>query len=209
MRAAVLGGSFDPPHLGHEHIAEYAAKRLKLNRLYLVPAYRSPFKSGHGAEGRCRMEMLKISANSIMSRNPGLELRILDIELERGGSSYTYQTLEQISNELSVENHDYTNSELYLIIGEDNLKTFTLWKQWRRILELAELAVLPRNTGKGDMQLPVELEHMRAYIHLVNAPFFPAASSSIRERLARGDNAESALNKEVYEYIRENSLYTL
>ncbi|AHC14838.1 Nicotinate-nucleotide adenylyltransferase [Salinispira pacifica] len=205
----MLGGSFDPPHLGHEHIAVEAAEQLNLQRLYLVPAHRSPFKSGHGARGFRRMEMLERSASAIKRRVPELQIKILDVELKRGGSSYSYQTLEYISRELSGENHDYTNSELYLIIGEDNLKTFTLWKQWKNILELARLAVLPRETGRGRISLPEDLEHVKERIRIVNAPVFPAASSSIREMIARGDNTDTVLNKEVYEYIRDNSLYSI
>lgn len=142
-RVGLLGGAFNPPHLGHLKLAELAWQNLSLDELRLIPSANPPHKSVPDStpEAALRLELLR---EALVGTPFGLET----LELDRGGPSYTVETLEA----LSVRE---PRSAWIWVLGGDQLAQFTSWKRWERILELASLAVAPRPGFEG--ALPEEL----------------------------------------------------
>ncbi|HTC71306.1 MAG TPA: nicotinate-nucleotide adenylyltransferase [Solirubrobacteraceae bacterium] len=194
----ILGGTFNPPHLGHIALARHALDELALDRVLLVPAHTSPHKSGAahasaaqdpGPEHRLRMCQLAIEDVD--------GLGVCDIELERGGLSYTVDTLTAIH----ANNPD---AALTLIVGSDTASTISSWRRPQRLLELAQLAVAAR-AGAGRERVLDALEGAR--VRFLEMPAVAVSSSLVRERVARGEAIEDLVGAAVARYIEENGLY--
>ena len=130
-RIGIYGGAFNPPHTGHIRAAEYALQALNLDKLLLIPSCSSPHKPlpAGSPEPKQRLEMTKLWA--------GEKMEVCDIELSRGGTSYTYETVEQLKLR-------YPDDELILFMGTDMFLSFHTWKEPERILACASLAVFYR-----------------------------------------------------------------
>ena len=203
MRIGILGGSFDPPHRGHEHIAVAAGQALHLNRLYLIPAYSSPLKERHGAKPQHRTAMLELMCASLKERMKGCDISVFFGEMDRGGSSYTYVTLTEI-------HRLHPADRLYLIVGADVLPQFSRWKRWQVIFELAQLAVYPRPQMAEPsvlMNLPSELAEYAVSVHFMEGEPQAVSSTNLREAYAHGLSIEKLINKDVYSYIKAHFLY--
>lgn len=213
QRIGMFGGSFDPPHLGHEHIAIEAIRRLELKRLCIVPARQSPFKTEHSGASKHRLSMSDIMVGSIRRRledeHVSCDVVLRKDEVERRGRSFSWLTVKTLRQE-------FPNARLFLIIGEDNLPGFPRWQKWRKILSCADLIVAPREAQEDtprpvlprvQNRLPHELEDYADSVHFIDSPVLPAASSNLRDLLSAGKSVEGMLNPEVYEYIRSNSVY--
>ena len=132
MRLGVFGGSFNPPHVGHFLIASDAFEALELDKLLIVPAAANPLK---GLDGAARpLDRLRM-AELAFAGDPRFEVSAM--EIERGGLSYTVDTLEALVAQ-------YAGAELVLLVGMDALQSMDRWKRPERIRELARLAVLTR-----------------------------------------------------------------
>ncbi len=135
----ILGGTFDPIHIGHLAIAEEARETLGLERVLLVPAAHPPHKPGRpitDAGHRLAMAELAVAGNPALSVSP--------LEIERGGPSYTVDTLAELR-----PGGDGA-APLWFILSTEALAGFTSWREPDRILELARLAVMPRGGGEGE-----------------------------------------------------------
>ncbi len=185
MRLGVYGGSFDPPHCGHLILAGDACESLQLDTLLFVPAATQPLKgeSFHVASSRQRAEMVKlaIAGDSRFS--------VDEVEIERGGLSFTVDTLES----LSARN---TGAELILILGEDALAELPRWKTPERISQLARIAVMRRGDG------PLSGDVMVASTRRIDV-----SSSEIRERVATGRSVRGYLPDAVLKFVESNGLY--
>ena len=137
-RIGIFGGTFNPPHIGHIRGAAYAIKALELERVLLIPSCVSPHKTlpSDSPNPEQRGKMLTIAA--------GEKMEVSDIELRRGGTSYTYETVEKIAAK-------YPDNELVLLMGTDMFLSFLSWKEPERILQKASLAVLYRG-NKGELE---------------------------------------------------------
>lgn len=200
MRIGVFGGSFDPIHLGHLLMAEFCREHCQLDELRLVPAAVPPHKQNQGraADGH-RLEMLRLAVCG------NENLSVWDVELQRGGVSYTVDTLE----DLRAERPD---GELFFMMGADSLYDLPDWKQPQRICELAMLAVANRPDHapvKFDVLRDfVSAERMRAFEHyVVPMPQMDISSSEIRRRVAGGQTIRYQTPRAVEEYIRTHNLY--
>jgi nicotinate-nucleotide adenylyltransferase len=194
----ILGGTFNPPHLGHIALARHALDELALDRVLLVPANTSPHKSAAahasdpqdpGPEHRSRMCRLAIEDVE--------GLGVCDIELERGGLSYTVDTL----NAIHASDPD---AALTLIVGADTASTLGSWREPQRLLELAQLAVAAR-AGAAHRHLLDTLAGAR--VRFLEMPAIAVSSSLVRERVARGEAIEELVGAAVARYIEENGLY--
>ncbi len=197
MRLGIYGGSFDPPHLGHIQGACWAAAALELDRLLLIPSSHTPGKAGHlwPVEDMHRLEMLHIAAREIPN------CHVSDMELKRGGESYTLHTLQALRSQ-------EPQAELVLLVGSDMLCCFTEWYQYQEILKLAALGVFCRG-GRTDGQLQEkvdEITKMGGRIRLLENPVVPISSSQLR-RLLVFRCADAYLPAGVEAYIRRNGLY--
>lgn len=190
-RIGIFGGSFDPPHLGHLIIAEFARRSLNLDIVYLVPAYRPPHKAGkHASTARDRLTMTKLSIKG----NSGL--RASDIEIRRRGVSYTVDTVNAFQKK-------FPRAELFLIIGGDSLRQFHSWKEPNKILERAKLVAYRRpRQGRGSAGFK------RGQVVWIKGPMMELASSDIRDRISHGKSIQYMVRENVLAFIIRRRLYS-
>lgn len=199
MRIGVLGGTFDPVHLGHLLIAEEARVRLKLDSMLLIPAGEPWLKSEQPlSPSEHRLRMLELSVAS----NP--HFRVARNELDRPGPSYTVDTLRELRQELGPD------TTLYFILGLDALAEFHRWEQPESILELCELAIVSRpgfqNSNILD-QLLARFPEAGRRINLLSVPLIDISATDIRNRAKQGHSFRYLVPEAVEEYILEHRLY--
>lgn len=185
MRIGLLGGSFDPPHVGHLLTASDAVDALGLDRLVLVPAAQQPLKQGQHAPAEHRLAMTRLLAGA----DPRLDVD--PVEIERGGLSYTVDTLATYVAR-------YPGAELVFLVGADVLPSFPRWREPDRIRELATVAVMQRN---GD---PVSLQEGMVAVHTRRVD---VSSTEIRARVRAGLPVRGFVTDGVADYIAAHRLY--
>ena len=195
-RIGIYGGSFNPPHLGHIRAAQCAVSALDLDAMLLIPCHISPGKQEAAVSGFDRMDMLRLAAGD----DP--KLQICQLELARGGTSYTCDTVEKLRLQ-------YPEAELYLCVGSDAFCAFSGWKNPEKILQQVTLVVMHRG-GKQERQQIREakaaLEKMGARIICLDNAVTDISSTQLRRMLVFGC-AKPFLSGKVLEFIREKGLY--
>jgi len=188
LRIGVFGGTFDPPHVGHTLAAVDACEALSLDKLIVVPAASQPLKSGSPAlaSARDRLEMVK------RAMGDDKRFEVSAVEIERGGLSYTVETLETLARE-------NPGAELVLIVGMDTLATIDKWKNPDRIFQLAKLGVLARSDDHGVAASGDVSVFMTRRIDV--------SSSEIRQRIADGKSIHGFVAESVEAYIASANLY--
>jgi len=198
-KIGILGGTFDPPHKGHTGLAKELLAKCGLSKIIFVPAPNPPHKPDLPiAPFKDRLEMLKLAVDALP------EFEISTIEADREGPSYTYYTLEHFSAA-------YPNTEIYLIIGSDNL--FHLHK-WHRALEIVKKwNVLVYHRSKAIPGVK-EIETLwpqplaaKLLNSITNLADFNISSTKIRNNMKYMTNCGDFLEERVYNYIVENKLY--
>ena len=199
-RIGILGGTFDPPHLGHLLIAETARVALGLESVLFVPAGEPWLKSGQRitpAAHRLRMVQLAIADNP--------DFGVSDCEVRRSGATYTVDTLRELRR-------DYCPAtELYFIVGSDVLDQFHRWKEPDGILRLCRLAVIERPGGPADGiatlagRFPDEVA--AGAVVSVAGPRVDFSASELRRILAAGLSTRYQIPDAVAAYISEHGLY--
>jgi nicotinate-nucleotide adenylyltransferase len=217
----ILGGSFNPPHLGHRALARHAREQLALERVLLMPAHVSPHKPDAADPGpEHRLEMCRL----LVGDAPGLS--VCALEIERGGASYTVDTLEAL-------HASHPDAELTFIVGADTASTLPAWHEPARLLELAGLAVAARagsrrrdvldrvasvgTTTSGGVPSAATLltadllrgeppSGLRS-VRFLEMPVMDVSSSMARERTARGLPIDEIVGPAVARYIGEHGLY--
>ena len=197
-RISIFGGSFDPVHIGHVQSARQAAKMLRLDKLLMIPAGSPPHKNGCHVSGEHRLNMLRIALDG----DPVVDA--CDLEIIRGGISYTYETVEAVGA-------TYPNAEIFLLMGSDMFLSLQNWKYPERILSMATLAVFCR--GHKDEQEKIaerkqELEAQGHKVVIVPNEVVNISSTQMR-RLLAFRCADEFLPAGVGDYIRENGLYNV
>ena len=182
MKLGVFGGEFDPPHVGHLVIAQEARFRLGLDRLLVVPAAIPPHRDPSAVPPETRYAMTAAA----FAGEPATE--VSRIELEREGPSYTVDTLEALSE---------PGTELFLVIGADQLATFDRWHRPQRIRVLATLAVAGRPRAIPPAGADVVL----------TSPLLDVSSTEIRRRIAKGHPVRHLIPDPVLDVIERERLY--
>ena len=197
-RIGIYGGTFNPPHVGHLQAAKQAITALNLNHLLVIPDRIAPHKEipQGSPTPKQRLEMLRLAAADCP------QMEVLDIELNREGVSYTYQTIRQLRPV-------YPDAELVLFMGTDMFLSFHTWRHPEIILENASLGVFYR--GEKGEEAAIEarkaaMEEMGATVYLVKNPVINISSTQMRRLLAFRCAGEF-LPEGVLDYIRENRLY--
>ena len=195
-RIGIYGGAFSPPHVGHMRAAEYALGQLRLSKLLLIPSGTSPHKilPPHSPTPQQRLEMLQLAA--------GENMEVSDLEIARGGISYTYMTVDQLKE-------IYPQQELVLLMGTDMFLSFLTWKEPERIIGKASLGVFYRGESREAEQILQQkkvMEAMGATVYLVENPVTHISSTQIRRMLTFHCGSEF-LPDGVETYIRTNGLY--
>ncbi len=194
----ILGGTFNPPHLGHLAVARHARDQLGLERLLLMPAGTPPHKpGGHGGwdpgpQHRLRMCQLLVEGSHRLSACP--------LEIERGGPSYTVDTLNAI-------HASHPDARLTFIVGADIASTLASWRQPRELLGLAQLAVAGRS-GSDRRQVSEAVAGLGSEnVSFLEMAPVEASSSMARLCAARGEPIEEIVGPAVARYIAEHRLY--
>lgn len=202
-RIGLFGGSFDPVHEGHLHVARAAAQRFGLDRVVFMPAAQSPFKSDQRpAAGEHRLAMLALA----LAGEPAWSAS--SIELDRGGRSWTIDTVRALPKAIG----EREDCALYLVLGSDNLPGLPQWKESRALLERVQPIVIfrdgdpaaqlePLRAAQGD-ELAKKVE--AGYLRL---PPVLVSSTAIRAALARGERDVAGVPPSVLAYIRAHGLY--
>jgi len=197
-RVGVLGGTFDPPHIGHLWLATLAADELALDRVLFVPAAQPPHKRRRrmtAAVHRLLMTRLAIASD------PLFELSA--IEMERPGPSYTVDSMEELQR-LYGE-----SASLFLVMAVDSLAQIDTWREPERILAMAEWAVGPRPGSPTPTAewLDERFGKDARRIHLLEGPGLAVSATQIRERVAAGRAIRYLVPRAVEELILDQGLY--
>ena len=200
MRIGIYGGSFDPIHHGHLILAEQCREQGQLDEVWFMPSALGPHKeAGAHATDRQRIEMIELALSGHAA------FKLSKIEIERGGVSYTVDTLTQIRE----SNPD---DELFLLMGDDSLESFGSWREPKRICELA-IPVVVNRPGSGDVDLSV----LKAYVDddrfkrfesaAMQIPSIDVSSSVIRKKILNQQSIRYLTPRSVEKYIETQKLY--
>ena len=198
MKLGIYGGAFNPPHVGHIRAAAYGAEALGLSKVLLIPTNISPHKASprNTATPAQRLRMLEIAAEGNKA------LQVSDIEVTRGGQSYTFETVLQ----LQKENPD---TRLVLFMGTDMFLSFLNWKNPQIILENADIGVFYRGDRNEEEQIAKQAELLRTMggvVHLIENPVTQISSTVLGSLLVFG-SAGDYLPAGVEDYVRKEGLY--
>ena len=192
MKIAILGGTFDPPHLGHLILADTVIRELNYDKVLFIPSKIPPHKNISGeVSNEDRLNMLKLSIED------DKRFSFDDYELKSEGISYTIKTLNYL-----YENYDI-DGKIALIIGADLIKDFHKWKEPEKISELANIVAVNREESDN-----LDKENIEKYnIKIIIAPRIDISSTLVRERIKKNKAFRYFLNDKVYNYIISNKLY--
>ena len=198
MKIGILGGTFDPIHLGHLIIAEEAMASLGLDRVLFVPAGDPWMKADTAITPRQHRLAMVLAA---VGGNP--KFKVSPSEWERFGPSYTVETLEEFQEDYGLQ------TELFFIIGADALKDFGKWHEPERVLELCTLAVVGRPSQESlDLSaLEAILPGIGKRVVMVDDVAIGVSATDIRERVAEGRSIRYLVPAEVETYIQVHGLY--
>ena len=195
MKIGVLGGTFDPIHLGHLMLAGAAKNQYGLDKVVFVPAFIPPNKLNRRdiTPAPYRYEMVRLAIQDI----PGFE--ISDIELSRPDISYTVDTLRSFKQQ-------FPDAEFYLIMGEDTLQDLPRWQESEKIRDLAKILVADRESSTGAHAIKNEKDRFEGSRIRMNV--CPVSSTEIRSRLLLPGSLGDLIPEKVERYIRKMNLYS-
>ena len=192
MRVGLLGGTFDPIHLGHLRAAETAREGLDLDLVVFVPAAVPPHRSGRLAGAGDRYTMACLASAS----HPHFD--VWDVELRRSGPSYTVDTLAAVR----IERPD---DDLVLLVGSDTWPEMIGWREPERLFSLAEVGVLDRPGEPTPSVVPPFPDARR--VRRVEGPTLPISATMVRERVRHGASVRYLVPGPVAEFIAKRELY--
>jgi len=197
-RIGILGGTFDPPHIGHLWLATLAADSMALDRVLFMPAAQPPHKVGQAvtrATDRLLMTRLAIAGNPLFELCP--------IEMERPGPSYTIDSVDELQRLYPGD------TTLYLVMAADSLAQIDTWREPHRLLERIEWVVGPRpgDPLPGREALVARFGDRASRIHLLEGPSLDVSGSALRQRVADGHPIRYLVPRGVEELIAERGLY--
>ena len=197
-RIGILGGTFDPIHLGHLAIAGAALDRLNLDRVILIPAGRPWLKSDQMVTSAAhRLAMVRLAIKD----RP--ELEVSSIEVDRPGPTYTVDTLAELRQELG------SGVELYLVLGMDSVRELRRWRYPERLFDLCTVVAVSRPDSPDVSSAEIEDSFTSAHgrIRMVRGPMLDISATDIRLRVAEGRSISDSVPSSVERYIREHGLY--
>ena len=198
MKTGIYGGTFSPPHTGHIGAARAFAEQIELDELIIIPAAIPPHKSvDYSDDPQKRLEMAKIAFGDIKNAE------VSDLEMKRGGKSYTVYTLRELARE---------GRELFLLCGTDMITTLDEWFMPEEIFRLCTPVGIRRESSEEQVRLiEKKLAEYKVrfgkQIPFITAPTVEISSSELRKRIAEGEPTDGFLTPEVEEYIKSQGLY--
>lgn len=196
QKIAVFGGTFNPIHNGHIHLAEQFAQRIGAEKVLLIPTCQPPHKRPLNlAPSKDRLQMCRLACEESI-------FEVSNMELKRKGPSYTADTLRELKN-------IYPVSELYLIMGEDMFLTLKKWYEPETIFRLAVLCAAPRSSDglQPLLDCAENFEKNGARTFIQNIEYLPISSTMVRDAVQNGKNIAGLVPPKVADYIAKNKLY--
>ena len=188
MNLYFFGGSFDPPHIGHLSIIQSCV--VESQQFVLIPAKQSPFKDQSPAvSAHHRIRMLELLISKI--DHP---IIIDDWEINNPAPNYTYETIRHLQT-------DYPQSNLFMVIGEDQLTYFHMWKNYREIMDLVRIVAFNRDKNQYESPAGMQISWLADFQ-------VDISSTAIREKITDGHLPCNDLTPEVLDYIQSNHLYS-
>jgi nicotinate-nucleotide adenylyltransferase len=191
-KVCLFGGTFDPPHIGHLLVAQTVIEAEKFEKIIFVLANQPPFKDDYSTVGH-RLSMLKMA----VSGNPNFD--ISEIELKRGGISFTIETIKEFKKTENLE-----VNELFYLIGSDSLMSLHKWDKADEILKECQVLVAIR-PGFRPSSIP---GWVLKQIQFANIPRFEISSTTIRKRWVEDKTIRYMVTQPVWEYINAHNLYS-
>ena len=190
-KICLFGGTFDPPHIGHLLVAQTIFEAENFDKIVFIPTFKTP-KKNNITDIKDRLAMLRMGVTS----NPNFE--ISDLEIQRGGTSYTIDTVREYKSD-----QDYDSRELYYLIGSDSLQTFYTWKEPREILDECQVIVALRPGFR-----PSDISNwILRKVRFASIPRFEISSSTIRSRWQENKTIRYMVTQPVWEYINDHGIY--
>lgn len=186
MRIGILGGTFDPPHLGHVQIVRHVRTHLTLDEVLVIPAGEPWQKTDVVATPQQRLTM----ARAAFENEPGV--RVSDVEIERSGPTYTVDTLRTLRTQ-------HPDAEWFLILGQDAAAGVATWRDPAAIMQMAHLVIVARSGNDvhsvpdGSIRVPMDPVEI--------------SSTQVRNRCARGEDIDDLVPPSVATYIHDHQLY--
>ncbi len=220
MKIAVFGGSFNPLHIGHAMLADTIITELGYDKILFVPTFITPHKVlGGTVTSQQRLQMVQAFCASM----PDGHFEAETCEFDRGGVSYTSDTLEFLTKKYEGQ----LDGKLAFVMGDEVAAEFDKWRNPQKVSDLADLIIVhrypdigalekalysntqnkPSGDYKGDFAVKFDRENF-AYPHIyIENPMLPVSSTEIRARIAAGKSFRYLVPPAVYEYIEKNELY--
>lgn len=184
-KIGILGGTFDPPHMGHLIIAETVRTTLNLDEVWFIPTNEPPHKNYASSTGQDRLKMIKLAIED------NEYFRVNDIEMKRLGKSFTFDTMNILMNE-------YKNEEFFFIIGADMVEYLPNWSRIDELVHLVKFVGVQREGYELNSPYP---------IIKVDIPLIDISSTLIRTKLCADVSVKYLIPESVDAYIKENQLY--
>lgn len=211
MRIGLLGGTFNPIHFGHLHIAEEVLHSCQLDQVWFIPTCQPPHKEVvAGVSFEHRLAMVELALE------PFPQFKACDVEGRRGGASYSVETLQQLHQQ-------YPQHEFFFIMGFDSFQEIGLWKNYSRLFDFAHIVVTARPGFSGSLPafLPVAIADRFCYdsdskkllcdtgfsLITVAHTCRDISSTEVRQRLALHQDVKKSVPAAVIEYIQLHQLY--
>jgi nicotinate-nucleotide adenylyltransferase len=198
MKIGVLGGSFDPPHIGHSLIAQQIQEIYSLDEIWLMPTFRHPFEKKTESSDH-RLAMTKFLENKFIKTST--------IEIDQKQVSYTIDTVRKLTKK-------YPDHSFYWIIGSDQLAQVKKWKDWKELFKTSQFIVFPRPYEKENMEEVVKeafgLDAVPGNIQLVpvkDVVLIDISSTKVRNRVKSGKSIHYMVDPQVESYIKKEKLY--
>jgi len=185
MKIAILGGAFNPPHLGHLTVAQEVLEILGLDKVFFIPTNISPHKKNEEIDPNKRMEMVRLA----ISDNP--KFQALDVEIKREGISFTIDTVRQLKT-------TYPEDEFYLITGSDLANSLSSWKDCQLLKKEVTIIVVNRQ------DYPLKEENS---FELINITQLKVSSSQIRAKVKNNYSVRYLTGDKIANYIQQHNLY--
>ena len=188
MRIGILGGTFDPIHLGHLHLAKKVRDRLLLNKVIFIPTNLPPHKKNiRVTQARHRYDMIKLAIGNYK------RFEVSDVELKRKGRSYSVETLKHFRKRHGLA------AEIFFITGSDSLTALNKWKSLKRILRLCKFVIVKRPRFK--------IRGTPGEFIVLDVDAKDISSTKIRNRVRSGQGIGKFVPKKVKKYIQRHDLY--
>lgn len=196
MRIGILGGSFNPPHIGHAIVALQIKERLKLDRIIFMPCYSHPFRK-HLVPANHRLAMTKYFENTY--------IEVSSFEIEENKKSLSIVTLDKLSKKNPHNQYQW-------IVGSDQIDEFHKWDEWQRIITTYGLIVFPRHSQRQEIQNTITssfgtLSKKVSLVYAKDLIITAISSSILRKRIKDGKSIAYLTKQKVIEYIEHHRLY--